>query len=123
MSQDRLSILLVEDELMVRLMVSVMIEELGHTLTAATGELAEAMTMARSAQFDLAVLDFNVNGQSVSPVIDVVQARRLPFVLATGYGPSGLPKDCRDYPILQKPFQIDALDQAMQASLNMHRNG
>jgi len=42
--------------------------------------------------------------------------RRLPFVFATGYGHRGVPEPHRHTPTLQKPFQADALAQAIEAA-------
>jgi hypothetical protein len=41
--------------------------------------------------------------------------RGLPFVFATGYGQRGVPEPYRNNPTLQKPFQIEALEQAIKA--------
>jgi hypothetical protein len=39
--------------------------------------------------------------------------RGLPFVFSTGYGERGLPEPYRDRPMLQKPFQMENLDQTL----------
>ena len=111
------SVFLVEDEVMIRMMVADMLEELGYTVAAEAGEIAEAMRLAESAYFDLAILDVNVNGKVISPVADLIKARNRPFIFATGYGSSGLPEDYRDRPALQKPFQIETLSKAIDSAL------
>jgi CheY-like chemotaxis protein len=103
------SVFLVEDEVMIRMMVADMLEELGYSVAAEAGEIGEAMKLAESAEFDLAILDVNVNGKMISPVADLIKARQRPFIFATGYGSSGLPEEYRDRPALQKPFQIETL--------------
>jgi CheY-like chemotaxis protein len=103
------SVFLVEDEVMIRMMVADMLEELGYSVAAEAGDISEAMKLAESADFDLAILDVNVNGKMISPVADLIKARQRPFIFATGYGSSGLPEEYRDRPALQKPFQIETL--------------
>ena len=103
------SVFLVEDEVMIRMMVADMLEELGYSVAAEAGEIGEAMKLAETAEFDLAILDVNVNGKMISPVADLIKARQRPFIFATGYGSSGLPEEYRDRPALQKPFQIETL--------------
>ena len=111
------SVFLVEDEVMIRMMVADMLEELGYSVAAEAGEISEAMKLAQSADFDLAILDVNVNGKMISPVADLIKARQRPFIFATGYGSSGLPEEYRDRPALQKPFQIETLAKAIDTVL------
>jgi CheY-like chemotaxis protein len=111
------SVFLVEDEVMIRMMVADMLEELGYSVAAEAGEIGEAMKLAQSAEFDLAILDVNVNGKMISPVADLIKARQRPFIFATGYGSSGLPEEYRDRPSLQKPFQIETLAKAIASAL------
>ncbi len=111
------SVFLVEDEVMIRMMVADMLEELGYSVAAEAGEISEAMKLAQSADFDLAILDVNVNGKMISPVADLIKARHRPFIFATGYGSSGLPEEYRDRPALQKPFQIETLAKVIDTVL------
>jgi CheY-like chemotaxis protein len=111
------SVFLVEDEVMIRMMVADMLEELGYSVAAEAGEISEAIRLAQSAQFDLAILDVNVNGKVISPVAELIDARNIPFVFATGYGSSGLPEEYRDRPALQKPFQVETLGRMIDVAL------
>jgi DNA-binding response OmpR family regulator len=111
------SVFLVEDEVMIRMMVADMLEELGYKVAAEAGDITEAMRLAQATEFDIAILDVNVNGKVISPVADVIKAKGRPFIFATGYGSSGLPEQYRDRPALQKPFQLDALAKTIEAAL------
>jgi CheY-like chemotaxis protein len=111
------SVFLVEDEAMIRMMVADMLEELGFTVAAETGEINEAIKLAGTTEFDIAILDVNVNGKVISPVADLLRARNRPFIFATGYGAQGVPEDYRDRPALQKPFQIESLKSMLDSTL------
>ena len=111
------TVFLVEDEVMIRMMVADMLEELGYIVAAEAGEIEEAIRLAQTTYFDLAILDVNVNGKVISPVADLIKARNRPFIFATGYGSSGLPEEYRDRPALQKPFQIETLSKMIDATL------
>ena len=111
------SVFLVEDEVMIRMMVADMLEELGYKIAAEAGEINEALKLVQSTEFDFAILDVNVNGKVISPVADLIKARNRPFIFATGYGSSGLPEQYRDRPALQKPFQLETLAQMISATL------
>jgi CheY-like chemotaxis protein len=110
-------ILVVEDELMIRMLLEDMLGELGYTVAAEAARVEEALDAAKNAEFDIAILDVNLNGQPVSPVADVLVARGTPFVFATGYGERGLPEPYRDRPTLKKPFQMEGLKQMLESAL------
>lgn len=113
----RRSILLVEDEVMIRMMVADMLEELGYAIAGEAGDIDEAIRLVQTTDFDLAILDVNVNGKVISPVAEAVQMRNRPFVFATGYGAQGLPEKFRDRPALEKPFQMETLARAIEDAL------
>jgi CheY-like chemotaxis protein len=108
-------VLVVEDELMIRMLLDGMLTDLGHTIAAEAGGIEEAIALAKAAEFDLAILDVNLNGQPITPVVEILIQRGLPFVFATGYGARGVPEAYRANPTLQKPFQSEALAQAIDA--------
>jgi CheY-like chemotaxis protein len=108
-------VLVVEDEPMIRLLLDDMLTDIGYTMAAEAGGLDDALSVAKQADFDVAILDVNLNGQPISPVADVLFDRGLPFIFATGYGQRGVPEPYRGTPTLQKPFQADALAQAIEA--------
>jgi CheY-like chemotaxis protein len=112
-----LRILVVEDELMIRMLLEDMLGELGYTVAAAAANMDEALEAARNADVDLAILDVNLNGEPISPVADALVARGMPFVFATGYGEQGVPETYRDRPTLKKPFQLDGLKQMLESAL------
>jgi CheY-like chemotaxis protein len=115
-------VLVVEDELMIRMLLQDMLTDLGHTLAGEAGGIEEALTLAKQSEFDVAILDVNLNGQPISPVVEVLVARGLPFVFATGYGQRGVPEPYRTTPTLQKPFQVNALAEAIEAAAPTTRN-
>ena len=114
-------VLVVEDELMIRMLLEDMLGELGYTIAAQAAHIDEALEAAKTADFDLAILDVNLNGQPISPVADALVARGRPFVFATGYGERGLPEPYRDRPALKKPFQLDGLKQMLEIALDGRR--
>src|SRR5688572_5561239 len=116
-------ILVVEDELMIRMLLEDMLGELGYTIAAEAARVEEALEAAKHADFDLAILDVNLNGQPISPVADALVARGMPFVFATGYGERGLPEPYRDRPTLKKPFQMDGLKHLLQNVLDQAGSG
>jgi CheY-like chemotaxis protein len=114
MSTAMLRILVVEDEVLIRMMVTEMLEELGHTIAAEAGKVDNAIDLARSANFDLAILDVNLGGEIITPVAEVIKTRGLPIIFATGYGAWGVPDEFSRYMTLQKPFELKTLGAAIE---------
>lgn len=110
-----LRVLIVEDESLVAMLIEDVLTDLGHTIVAAVGRLDRALELAASSDIDLAVLDVNLHGQRTFPVAEVLAARGIPFVFATGYGQAGVEPAWADRPVLQKPFQPDDLERAINA--------
>ena len=109
-------LLVVEDDAMIGMLLADMLCELGYTVAAEAASIDEALEAARKTDFDLAILDADLQGRSVSPIADALVARDIRFVFVTGYGDHGLPA-YRDRPTLRKPFQMDALKRALQERL------
>jgi CheY-like chemotaxis protein len=117
-----LSILLVEDEALIRMMVTDMLEELGHRVVAEAADMDTATMLVRSTAFDLAILDVNLDGATSFPIADAIIARGIPVIFATGYGsPSMIAKYSRSLR-LQKPYGIEMLratiDLAMRGTIH-----
>jgi CheY-like chemotaxis protein len=110
-----LRVFVVEDEAMIRMMVVDMLEELGHSVSAEAGRLDQALQLALSTDFDLAILDVNLDGKIVTPVALLIEGRGLPIIFATGYGGAGLPEEFKNRPALQKPFEFEALAAALNS--------
>jgi CheY-like chemotaxis protein len=108
-SQVKRRILVVEDEVMISMLLEDMLVELGYEVVGPAAKLEDGLALASTAAFDLAVLDVNLNGQRSSPIAQVLSARGIPFVLATGYGADGLEDGVEATDILKKPFTPDDL--------------
>jgi CheY-like chemotaxis protein len=113
-------VLVVEDEPMIRLLLDDMLSDLGYTMAAEAGRLDDALAAAKKGEFDVAILDVNLNGQPITPVVEVLIERGVPFVFVSGYGRRGIPDAHSSIPLLQKPFQTDGLARAL-AVLNLKR--
>ena len=117
-----LSVLLVEDEVMIRMMIAEMLEELGHRVAAGTGEIDQAIRLAQNTEFDLAILDVNVQGKLITPVAELITALNRPIIFATGYGAAGIPEEFRGRPSLEKPFLVETLARTIDLTLRSHRS-
>ncbi len=106
-------VLVVEDEFLIRMLLEDMLTDLGYDLAGVAGRVDEATELVKTLDFDLAILDVNLDGHDVYPVADLITKRGLPFMFVTGYGGRGLPEAYRNRPTLQKPFQLDELNKTL----------
>jgi len=116
MAERRLRILIVEDEMLVAMNIEDMLLDLGHEVAGIASRLEPALALAREGEFDLAMLDVNLAGDQSFPIADILLERGLPFLFATGYGAKGIPEAYRAYPVLQKPFRMAELGEAVKLS-------
>ena len=108
-----LRILVVEDEAAISLLLEDMLLDFGCEVVGPAARLAAALDIAQRETLDLAILDVNVAGEPVYPVVEALEARKVPFVFSTGYGSAGIKDTYRDRPVLQKPFAQHDLKQKL----------
>ncbi len=108
-----LRVLIVEDEGMVSMLLEDMLSELGHTVAGLAPRLELARKLAERIEVDLAILDVNLDGEASYPVAEILAARGVPLIFATGYGNTGLNEAWKRMPVLSKPFQIRELAAAI----------
>ena len=112
------SVLVVEDEALIRLMLVDMLEvDLGHRVVAEAGSMPEGKSLAENAEFDFAILDVNLRGRNVLPVAEAIEKRGVPFLFVSGYKRTDLPTPFRDRLLVEKPVEISKLKAAISAVL------
>ena len=107
------SILIVEDEPLIAMMLEDFLDSLGHTVAATCETVADALARVGQGGFDLAIIDVNLNGERVWPVADRLAAAGVPYILATGGHIEPPPPEHAGVPILSKPFTLDAIEPAL----------
>ena len=106
-------VLVVEDEVLVAMYVEELLSELGYDKVLVATGLDQALSIAREAAFDFAVLDINLGGRLSFPVADVLRARGIPFLFASGYASKGVNDNYKDAVRIQKPFRSRDLARAI----------
>ena len=106
-----LRVLIVEDSLLLSMELEAGLEDSGVEVVGCAAELAEALQMLELS-FDAAVLDADLNGQSVAPVAEILRREGRPFVFATGYADKAAPMGF-DAPIVRKPYNVHQIARAL----------
>jgi CheY-like chemotaxis protein len=108
------SILIVEDEPLIAMMLEDFLETLGHKVAASCDGVDAALAQVEAGGFDVAILDVSLkDGRQVWPVADRLAAAGIPFVLATGGHVEPPPASHAGAPVLAKPYTIDAIEPAL----------
>jgi len=102
-------VLLVEDESMVAMMVEQVLTELGLCVVGPYGTIGDALQAVRESPVDAAILDINLGGESVYPVVDFLTARGVPTAFISGYGVESVDRRYGHIPLMQKPIDRQAL--------------
>ena len=110
------TILVVEDEPLVAMVLESIIEDMGASLIGPAASVEKALALIDGGGFIGALLDVNLRGERVDAVADALAAKGLPFVFTTGHGIDGIPAAHRHRPMLSKPFR----DTDIIAALNVH---
>jgi CheY-like chemotaxis protein len=114
-----LRVLVVEDEAIVTMLIEDILDELGCKVAGIASEVDEALTKSAEEQFDVAILDVNLNGSRSFRVAEKLAELGLPFVFATGYGLAGVPARFHGIPVLVKPFRGHDLKEALATALGL----
>lgn len=107
-------ILLVEDEALVAMMLEDMLHDLGCVVVGPAARVDEAMQLLQGEAIDAAVLDVNLNNETVIPVAEALAARGVPFVFGTGYARTDILGSFADRPVLHKPYRSGELASAIR---------
>jgi CheY-like chemotaxis protein len=120
MTDDQLNglrVLVVEDEAAISMLLEDMLTDFGCAIVGPAARLNAAIEMAQGDDFDLAILDVNLAGESIYPVAETLVERQRPFVFSTGYGGAGIKDPYRDRPVVQKPFSQQELKRTLIGAL------
>jgi PAS domain S-box-containing protein len=102
-------VLLVEDESMVAMMVEQVLTELGLCVVGPYGTIDDALQAVRESPVDAAILDINLGGQSVYPLVDFLTTRGVPTAFISGYGVESVDRRYGHIPLMQKPIDRQVL--------------
>lgn len=111
-------VMVVEDEYFIADDIVRALQKLGAEVVGPIPTRDKALMLLESgASIHAAVLDINLQGKTVFPVADVLIARGVPFVFATGYDQSTVPAAYEDVPRWEKPFEAHDLAKALSGLL------
>jgi CheY-like chemotaxis protein len=120
MPSEKLSILVVDDESLIAMLLEDMLLDLGCKVVGPAAGVASAMALieANERRLDGAFLDVNLRGEAVYPVADELQRHCIPFVFVTGYAGQGIDPNYSRISSLPKPFLFAMISDAVGSFRN-----
>ncbi|WP_376092775.1 response regulator [Roseomonas sp. CCTCC AB2023176] len=112
-----LRILVAEDEYFIADEIAEALADAGAEVAGPMATVAEALHAAQDEALDGAILDVNLSGRMVWPVVDVLAARGVPVVLATGYDAGVIPPAHAHLPRCEKPAEAHEVARALATSI------
>ena len=105
------SVLVLEDEGLVALMLEDLLREMGARVVDCFAGASDALSAATTRHYDCAVLDVIVRDGTSAHVADALHERGIPFVFSSGVGREALEPRHQSAGLITKPFD----DQAFKA--------
>lgn len=105
-------ILVLEDEPLIAMLLEDILGDLGCIVVGPALDLPAAELLACQERIDAAILDFHVGDRTSLPVAELLQARKIPFVVASGYDDAGVLPGA--FGTLNKPFRCENVETALQ---------
>lgn len=106
------SVLIVEDEHLLAIMLQDMVESLGVAGVRHAATLDEGLKAVEISDFDFAFLDINLGEENSLPIARLLEDRNIPFVFASGYD-SNYDAQGISAPLLRKPLGIEDIKRAL----------
>lgn len=103
--------MIVEDRALVAAAVARVLTEAGYEVVDSASTLTDGIARFRVVADGLAaaVLDIELHGESVYPLVELLDQRAIPVVFLTGYGASAIPARWQHVHRVEKPFNAEDL--------------
>jgi CheY-like chemotaxis protein len=112
-----LSVLIVEDEPLIAMMLEDFVDGLGHRVAGTADSVADALVQVEQGGFDVAILDVRLRGGEPSwPIADRLADAGIPYVIATGGLVDPPPARHADARQLSKPFTMDGVRSVLESA-------
>jgi DNA-binding response OmpR family regulator len=116
-TSSKIKVLIIEDEPIIAFDLDHLLNEAGFVVVGIAHRLEKAISLINRVDYDVAIVDANLNGVSSDPAALALTARRVPFVVLSGYSlqqkQALFPSAC----FIQKPCKPDQLIAAIRTAL------
>jgi DNA-binding NtrC family response regulator len=114
-SLNGLSILIVEDEVIIGMMMAAEIGRAGGTPIGPVASVAGALKAVEARPIDAVILDAKLIDGSSADLAAHLEERGIPYVVVSGYEGATLPGSLRDAPFVAKPIATPLLIETIKS--------
>ena len=107
-------ILIVDDEPLIAMLTEEWVVDLGHTPVGPAHGLKAALDLVATSDIDGAIIDVTLGRESAYPLAEVLAARGIPFVFATGHSEADIERGHAAVAVLVKPFGLKPFEAAVK---------
>ncbi len=111
-------VLIVEDEAMIAMLLELVLQNADCAVVGPAASVGSALRLIERQKLDAAVLDFRLGDDDSGEIMDLLDQRGVPFLLMTGQSMADLPAKLRHLNLLAKPFEPEALVEAVEKILS-----
>ena len=115
--------LIVEDEPLIAKLTKDLLVDIGCDVIGPFAVEDTALKAVNELEFDVALLDLNINGRFSYPVAKVLVSRRIPFAFLTGYNIKSVDPAFSQVPVLAKPIDPGSLTRFLASLPHLQRAG
>lgn len=117
MHQTNPSLIVVEDEPILAMMIGETVQDLGWTVDGSACSEEAAFHVLAGCHPKLALLDIHLGLTTSLAIASACRDRHIPVVFMTAYTAKDVPPQCGDAPVLAKPFSSEELERAIRRAL------
>lgn len=116
-----LRVIIAEDEFFIAVDIAEQLQSIGARIVAMRSSLTEMQAIDAAEQIDAAVLDINLQGELVYPLVDSLIQRDVPVVFVTGYSAEAIPARYANIERCEKPIGAPELAKAIGRAIAKQR--
>jgi len=108
-------VLIIEDHAALARCVAEALTDFGYGVVGPVADSPAALKAVQQGGFDVAVLDWTLQGEEACAVADALFSKGYPFLVISGNRSTTMPRRFQQVPFLEKPFTMYAVNSAIKA--------
>ena len=109
-------VVVVEDSAPLAILVETLLKYEGYQVVGLAPSVGQGMKLVDDTEFDVAIIDANLKGDSAEPIAQRLKEMGIPYVVMSGYLKEQIGPWVADKKIIRKPFLIEELIEEIESA-------